>query len=259
MNECWMTSRLTWLYIFFAHALGCHSQSYTSSSIFAHNDYTQPVPLQRAYQHQVGFIEADVFLKGNELLVAHTRLELNKRKTLETLYLAPLSKLVIKNNGSIYPGADKTLTLMIDLKTEGVATLNVLVAQLKKFQLLLSCKTFQVAISGNVPAPTLWKNYPMYIYFDGRPGIAYTEDQLNRIKLISTSFKDHTSWNGKGVLSDDDRQKITGVINATHAKGKPIRFWAIPDFANAWTTLMKLQVDIINTDDVAGLVTVIKN
>ncbi len=237
----------------------CQAQSYTASSIFAHNDYAQPVPLYAAYQFEVGFIEADIFLKGNELLVAHTQLELNKRKTLETLYLTPLSKLMLQNNGSIYPVADKTLTLMIDLKTEGVATLNVLVAKLKKFQPLLLCKTFKVAISGNVPDPTLWKNYPMYIYFDGRPGIAYTEDQLKRVNIISTSFKDHSSWNGKGVLSDDDRQKLTDVINATHAKGKPIRFWSIPDFANAWTTLMKLQVDIINTDDVAGLAAITKN
>lgn len=247
------------LLLYIINGCDCLAQPHTASSIFAHNDYAQPVPLYTAYQYEVGFIEADVFLKGNDLLVGHTRLELNKRKTLKTLYLTPLSKLVLKNNGSIYPVADKTLTLMIDLKTEGVTTLNTLVDQLKKFPSLLLCQSFQVAISGNVPDPTLWKNYPMYIYFDGRPGIAYTEDQLKRIKLISTSFKAHTSWNGKGVLSDDDRQKIVEVINATHAKGKPIRFWAIPDFANAWTTLMKLQVDIINTDDVAGLATTIKN
>jgi alkaline phosphatase len=234
------------------------AQQYTSSSIFAHNDYVQPVPLQTAYQHEVGFIEADVFLRGNNLLVAHTRLEINKEKTLDRLYLEPLNKLISKNNGFIYPSQARNLTLMIDLKTEGIATLNTLVTILKKYPQLLACKTFQVAVSGDVPDPALWKNYPDFIHFDGRPTIIYTPDQLERISLISDSFRNYSRWNGKGDLENTDLEKITKVVQEIHAKGKRIRFWAIPDFDDGWTKLMELQVDVLNTDHVTELSSVLK-
>src|SRR5690349_3094875 len=66
------------------------AQHYTSASIFAHNDYVRSNPFHTAYNLRVGYIEADVFLVDNALLVAHTRLEINPDKTLERLYLEPL-------------------------------------------------------------------------------------------------------------------------------------------------------------------------
>jgi alkaline phosphatase len=233
-------------------------QQYTSSSIFAHNDYAKPVPLQTAYNLQVGFIEADVFLRGEELLVAHTRFQLDKTKTLDKLYLEPLSTLIAANQGFIYPDQGKSVTLMIDLKTDGVETINLLIIKLKKYPLLLSCKTFQVTISGNVPDPAHWKNYPDFIHFDGRPTIVYTPDQLARVSLISDSFKNYSHWNGKGDLESDDLKKITKIIQHVHSKGKQIRFWAIPDFTDAWMKWMELQVDILNTDHVPELSSFLK-
>jgi alkaline phosphatase len=251
--------RFTFVFLLFSNVTNGIAQQYTSSSIFAHNDYAKPVPLQTAYQHQVGFIEADVFLRGDELLVAHTRFQIDKTKTLDKLYLEPLSILVSVDQGFIYPDQEKSLTLIIDLKTDGVETLNLLVTKLKKYPQLLLCKTFRVAVSGNVPDPALWKNFPDFIYYDGRPGITYTSDQLKRIRLISDSFKNYSGWNGNGVLESEDRKKIMEVIKSVHAKGKPIRFWANPNSGNAWAKLMELEVDVLNTDDVAGLSSFIKS
>jgi alkaline phosphatase len=251
--------RFPFLFLLCSVATASMAQQHTSSSIFAHNDYVQPILLQTAYEHEVGFIEADVFLRGNNLLVAHTRLEINKEKTLDRLYLEPLNKLVSKNNGYIYPHQEKKLTLMIDLKTEGVATLNALATILKKYPQLLSCKTFQVAVSGNVPDPVLWKNYPNFIHFDGRPSVPYTQDQLERVSLISDSFKNYSHWNGKGDLESVDLEKITKAIQQVHAKGKQIRFWAIPDFTDAWMKLMELRVDVLNTDHVTELSSFLKS
>jgi alkaline phosphatase len=247
-------------FLFLLSSVGTISiaQQYTSSSIFAHNDYVQPIPLRTAYAHEVGFIEADVFLRGNNLLVAHTRFEINKEKTLDRLYLEPLNKLVSQNNGFIYFSQEKNLTLMIDLKTEGVATLHALVTMLKKYPQLLACKTFQVAVSGDVPDPALWKNYPDFIHFDGRPTTIYTPDQLERVGLISDSFKNYSHWNGKGNLENTDLEKITKVVQEVHAKGKRIRFWAIPDFSDTWMKLMELQVDVLNTDHVTELSSFLK-
>ena len=233
-------------------------QEYNSSSIFAHNDYVQPDPFYTAYRHQVGYIEADVFLMGDNLSIAHTRREIEEGKTLEKLYLKPLQQCISKNDGLVYGDPQKMLVLMIDMKTEGVATLNRLVKILKKYPQLLSCPTLQVTVSGNMPAPSRWKDYPDFIHFDGRPGIAYDDDQLARISMISSSFKDYSQWNGKGTLSRSDKEKLVSIIDAVHARGKKIRFWATPDFKNAWMQFMKLKVDILNTDDVPGLAAFLK-
>jgi alkaline phosphatase len=233
--------------------IAANAQEYTSSSIFAHNDYVHSIPFLSSYYEQVGFIEADIFLQQNDLLVAHTKEEIKPEKNLEELYVKPLWKMIKDNNGSVYSTSDKTLTLMIDMKTEGISTLNMLVKKLKKYPQLISCPTLQITVSGNVPDPGQWKNYPSYIHFDGRPGISYTKDQLDRVSLISTNFRNYSQWNGKGVLTKSEREKIVTLIDNVHTLGKKIRFWGAPDFNNAWIIMMSLKVDILGTDDVSGL------
>lgn len=247
---CWI------LFLVYAPAIAQH---YSSSSIFAHNDYIQPIPFHNAYQQQVGYIEADVFLGKDNLFVAHTRQEIDKEKTLEELYFKPLRKVIVKNKGFAYADTSKQLVLMIDLKTAGVPTLDFLVKKLKKYPELITSPTFKIAISGDMPAPAAWENYPGYIYFDGRPGISYSKEELARISMISTNFTDHTKWNGKGVLTKADETKIAAIIDAAHKKGKKIRFWGSPDFNNAWIAYMKLGVDVLNSDNVSQLARFLKD
>ena len=231
----------------------CRGQQYTTSAIFAHNDYVQPVPFYTAHKLKVGFIEADVFLEGNQLMVAHHEQEIRAGKTLQYLYLEPLKKEINENKGSVYQNSSQPLTLMIDLKTEGVSTLNTLVSLLKTFPELIGCRTLRIMISGSVPDPQMWNNYPSFIFFDGRPHIDYSADQLERVSMISTSFRDHSTWDGIGKLPDADQAKLILMVEAAHKKGKPMRFWATPDFEEAWVELMKLKLDVIVTDNVTGL------
>ena len=63
--------------------IAANAQEYTSSSIFAHNDYVHSIPFLSSYYKQVGFIEADIFLQGNDLMVAHTKEEIKPEKNLE--------------------------------------------------------------------------------------------------------------------------------------------------------------------------------
>jgi alkaline phosphatase len=142
---------------------------------------------------------------------------------------------------------------MIDLKSEGITTLRQLVLELKKYPKLTTTPTLQITVSGSMPEPARWKEFPAFIHFDGRPGMAYTPEQLNRVSLISTGFTDITKWNGKGILTEADRAKIEAIIKEAHDKGKKVRFWATPDFANAWLGFMELKVDILNTDHVTEL------
>jgi alkaline phosphatase len=237
----------------FLLSLMAGAQEHSASSIFAHNDYVHPIPFFTSYNLQVGFIEADVFLVKGDLMVAHKKSEIDDGRTLGLLYLDPLNKLVQENNGSVYADPLKTLTLMIDLKTEGTATLNVLVAKLKQYPKLTGCNTLTIAVSGNMPNSSEWINFPDFINFDGRPGISYSIEQLKRVRIVSTNFRNYSHWNGKTKMTDADKNKLLSIINDAHAKGKSIRFWAIPDFEQSWIDLIKLNVDIINTDDVSGL------
>jgi alkaline phosphatase len=237
----------------------CKGQSYTPSRIFAHNDYVQSVPFYNAHKLRVGFIEADVFLVGNDLMVAHHEREIQAGKTLQYLYLEPLKTEINDNKGSVYKNSSQSLTLMIDLKTDGVSTLNTLVSLLKTFPELTGCRTLQIMISGSVPDPQTWKLYPSFIFFDGRPHIDYSADQLDRVSMISTSFRNHSTWDGMGKLPDADHVKLKSMIEAAHKKGKPMRFWATPDFEEAWAELMKLKLDVIVTDNVTRLSEFMKN
>jgi len=51
----------------------------------SHNDYFQSNPLSSALNHGLRSVEVDVFPIGDTLYVAHTRLELDDKKTIETM------------------------------------------------------------------------------------------------------------------------------------------------------------------------------
>lgn len=223
-------------------------------SIFAHNDYQKPRPFFAAYAERVGFIEVDVFLWDNTLVVAHTRAEIRRDLEIEGMYLKPLSEMVRANGGKAYPDDAESLHLMVDIKTEAVPTLRRLVEILSGYPQLTECKNLFITISGNMPAPLDWSWVPVFIHFDGRPGIFYDEEQLERVPLISSSFRSYSSWNGKKNLPPEGRARLTEAVMAAHLLGKPIRLWASPDSPRAWAELKELGVDVINTDDVKGAV-----
>lgn len=229
------------------------SQDFTASRIFAHNDYVREDAFYAAYELGVGYIEADVFLRDGDLMVAHHEHEIRKGRTLEKMYLIPLERKIRGNRGSVFPYPDQSLTLMVDLKTEGYSTMQELVRQLEKHSSLLSCLTLRVMVSGDVPPPDRWGDFPAFITFDGRPGISYTDEQLARIGMISSGFRQHIQWDGRQELSASDRARILELIAAAHEKGKTFRFWATPDFPQAWQILLDLNFDVIVTDDVLSL------
>jgi len=235
------------------------AQTYTSASIFAHNDYVHATPFHISYQWQVGYIEADIFLKDSALLVAHTAEEVTQSRTLDSLYLQPLQQHIAQNKGHAYLDSLATLTLMIDIKTEGSTTLRLLQNLLTKYPQLVACKTLRILISGNVPEPATWHHYASFIYFDGRPGVHYTESQLKRIGLISADFKTFSSWNGVGTMKVADRNRISALITDVHHRGKKIRFWGTPDTAVAWRQFMSLGIDVLNTDHVQALAEFIRS
>ncbi|QCR24479.1 alkaline phosphatase [Pontibacter sp. SGAir0037] len=233
--------------------------NYTVANVHAHNDYQQPIPLLTAYYRQAGSIEADIFLQNGELYVAHEQEEIQPDRTLESLYLEPLQKLIDKNKGAPYSQPQRKLQLLFDLKTDGKTTLPVLVKALEKFPAISHNTAIQLVISGSKPAPSTWAQYPNFIQFDGNPAEFYTPNELQRIAMFSDSFRKYTQWNGKGLIVEDERNRIRHLIDSVHHLNKKFRFWATPDNVNTWQTLVHLGVDYVGTDDVIGLSNYLEN
>ncbi|OQP38832.1 hypothetical protein A4H97_19150 [Niastella yeongjuensis] len=228
-------------------------KTYTVANAHSHNDYEQPVPLLTAYNEAFGSIEADIFWYNGELLVAHSEKELALHRTLEEMYLKPLQTFVEKNKGHIYADDKRRLQFMIDLKTEGVITLNKLVDLLQKYPVLTQCASLQIAISGNRPDVSAYATYPSFIWFDGELQKEYPAEALARVVMLSADLKHYTMWNGKGIIPAPQLDTLQKLVTHAHALNKPVRFWGAPDFTNAWIQLMGLQVDYINTDNIKAL------
>ncbi|MBS1746247.1 MAG: phosphatidylinositol-specific phospholipase C/glycerophosphodiester phosphodiesterase family protein [Bacteroidetes bacterium] len=226
---------------------------YTTSNAHSHNDYEQTNPLYEAFDNGFGSIEADIFLQDTFLMVGHELKELNKNRTLQSLYLNPLQSAIKNNHGYPYSDKHKQLQLMIDIKTNAIATLDTLIHLLQQYPEIIYCKAVLITISGNRPSPASFKLYPAYIHFDGVLSTSYTGEALEKIVMLSDDFKKYSLWDGSGSLPQQDRQTLVDLINKAHRFKKKIRFWDAPDNANAWKTFMDLKVDFINTDHIQQL------
>ncbi|QKZ14102.1 alkaline phosphatase [Spirosoma sp. KUDC1026] len=227
---------------------------YSPAQAHAHNDYEHTIPFWQAYDQQFGSIEADIYARNGQLYVAHDTADITPDRTLDALYIQPIVGKVKANKGKAYADADYTLQWLIDLKTPAALSLPLLVKALSAYPDVFGTGgPVQVVVSGNVPAPTQFGQFPNWLKFDGRPNITYTPEQLTHIGLISQDFTKYTRWNGKGLIVKKEREAIQAVVDQVHKQGKKIRFWATPDNINTWKSLMNLGVDFINTDNLAGL------
>jgi alkaline phosphatase len=213
----------------------------------SHNDYEQKEPFFAAYREGFNSIEADVWLVDGKLLVGHDQKDLQSSRTLEDLYLKPISARLKENKGRPYVEKSKGLQLMIDIKSEAVSTLDALTSLIRKYPDLAKNKKLTVTISGNRPSEEKWASYPAFIYFDGRPGKAYAVEAQKKLSLISDSYAGYLLPGGKEL----DVVKVKKTVGDAHALKKPFRFWGNPDDAASWQKLIDLGVDFINTDHIA--------
>lgn len=215
--------------------------SQTGYKVHSHNDYAQELPFWYAYSNGALSIEADIFLKNNELYVTHAENEIEEGNTLKSLYLDQLRNL--ENSGRL-----REVQLLIDIKSETYTTLKKLVDVLNEYPELISDGKVKFVISGNRPKPEEYNNYPDFIWFDHQNLDELGTIDLSKVALVSTSYKNYSVWNGYGRMTGPDLIKVQAAINQAKASGKPFRFWATPDTKTAWARLAKLGVDYINTD-----------
>ncbi len=232
----------------------------------AHNDYEHERPLYDALASGFTSVEADVWLVDGELLVAHDLADVDPARTLESLYLDPLRDLVRDNDGSVYPGWDGSLQLLIDIKSDGEPTYAAVHEALAEHKRILERSVrghvrpgpVTAVISGNRPLETMRSQAVRYAFYDGRSGDLGSGLPASLMPLVSDNWTKLFTWQGEGAMPAAERERLHALVDQAHDAGYRVRFWATPEQAGpardaVWTELADAGVDHINTDDLAGL------
>jgi alkaline phosphatase len=236
----------------FAGSFG-QNRLYSVANAHSHNDYENKFPFETAYQEHFGSIEADIFLWNDSLIVGHTVNDIKFKRTLQHLYLDPLLHNTQLNHGYPYRDTSLSLQLLIDIKTNAVPTINRLAEIINTYPLLIQSNKIHFVITGNRPNPETFFSYPSFILFDGDLKKEYSVNALSKIALFSDNLTNYTKWNGTGIIPAPEKIIIDSLIQKAHSLNKKVRFWASPDFAEAWHQLIQEDVDYINTDHIVEL------
>lgn len=231
----------------------------------AHNDYRHERPLLDALDHGFANVEADVFLVGEKLCVAHDAPEITPERTLRSLYLDPLRARAKRNKGRIHPGC-KRFVLLIDLKSAAEPTYRRLHAILADYADIVTSfgpdgrkdKAVLVVVSGNRPLELMRSQTVRYAGCDGRLSDLNADLSGELMPMISDHWGRNFTWRGEGLMPEAEREKLKHIVATAHAKGSLVRFWATPDRRSPqrkalWRQLLEAGVDLLNTDDLDGL------
>jgi hypothetical protein len=231
----------------------------------AHNDYLHNPPLLAALEHGFASVEADVFLVGDKLCVAHDPDKVSPERTLQSLYLDPLRQRVKTNEGHVYRGGSRFL-LLIDLKSAAEPTYQKLHETLVQYRDMLTAfgprgrkeGAVTVVVSGNRPLELMQSQPLRYAGYDGRLTDLDCDAPADLIPLVSDPWGKHFTWRGGGPMPPEERQKLSDIVQKAHAKGRLVRFWGTLDLPSAardamWQELLSAGVDLLNSDDLQGL------
>ena len=191
-----MTLNIKTLFLVITVFLGVKNTSIAQNTaiIHSHNDYNQSVPFWNAFANGATSFEADIFLKDNNLYVAHDYEDITVSKTLEALYLNPLETVF-----NMEYKKEEQLILLIDIKSDAVKTLDKLIEVLKKHTYIINNKQIKIVISGNRPKAKDYVNYPDFIFFDYQELETSVSSEIwKKIAMVSLNFKQFSEWNGKG-------------------------------------------------------------
>ncbi|HWZ35137.1 MAG TPA: phosphatidylinositol-specific phospholipase C/glycerophosphodiester phosphodiesterase family protein [Mucilaginibacter sp.] len=229
---------------------------------FAHNDYSHKRPLYDALDNGYTNIEADIFLKDGNLVVAHINPFFKQHRTLEILYLKPLLDRINQNHGRIYLGYDRPVTLMIDTKTKAERTYAVLKTVLEKYRPILTHyengkvynKQITVVLSGNKPYKSVMAENHRLVFIDQDLRTAKRDTATTNVfAMASCKYSKLLHWDGNGDFPISERTLLLGYVAKCHKFGKRVRLWASPENLGVWHELLSCGVDMINTDKLVEL------
>ena len=227
--------------------------------VHAHNDYEHKRPLFDALDHGFCSVEADIYLVEGQLLVAHERSQVRPERTLQSLYLDPHRERVKKNGGRVYPNGPE-VTLLIDLKSDWKQIYPVLRGVLKQYADMLvtfhdgtkETNAIIAIVTGNRSKEMFLGESVRYAALDGELEDLDSAYKADFIPWISGNWSRSFRWRGTGSIPEDEKNKLKQIVSRAHEQGRKVRFWGSPDQAVFWRELIEDDVDLINTDDLAG-------
>ncbi len=233
------------------------SQTFMLPNAYAHNDYWHKHPLFDALGNGFSYVEADVFLRKDELIVAHTMPLFGKKKTLEQLYLKPLLNYIsTETEGEKFP-----ITLMIDIKSAACKTYEALLPLLEKYREMLSSyengiffqRTVTIVLTGHRPYKLINAASDRLIFVD--EDLRKTDNDCCHYlyPIASCKYSKISKWKGKGTMPAEDKLQLNNYVSLAHANGRKVRLWASPENKTVWATLLQCDVDLINTNKLEKL------
>lgn len=251
--------------------------------IHSHNDYTRATPLFEALSYGVISVEADVWWVNGELEVGHVPTDLQKGKTLASLYVDPLVDLLKCQNkagdglaGIFSKNSTQTLQLLIDVKTDGVTTWPHVVEALEPLRErgwltfyangTIHERPITVVGTGNTPLQLLKDLDTRDYFFDG-PLDNLDGFNATLSPLASTNFFEDIGivWQPwTPFLVANQIKKVQSQVDAAHAKGIKARYWNTPGWPSGLrdgvmaTLWEEGHVDFLNADDLAAAVNVVQ-
>ncbi len=221
----------------------------------AENDFAQDRPLQTALELGFRAIDIDVFLSGNQLKVGHSLLDLKSKGTFESLYLAPLKKLIDSKSDLIRNG-EEPLLLFVVPKSDGRLSYKALRPLLEKYADILTSVTdkkqslgpVSIILGGDSPRDIIASENPRYVSLDGRMSDIENNAPLHLISTISLRWSTYYNWKGGLEIQPAERAKLIAMIERVHKSNRKIRFWSTPDSERVWTVLQAAKVDWIGAE-----------
>ncbi len=223
----------------------------------AHNDYEHDRPLLDALDNKFYSVEADFWMMNGIIVVAHDKKEKasDYAGTLKELYLDPLQKLVDKK-GSVH-GDGIPFYLWLDIKDGGDEVRPVLHKLLKQYSML---STFTDEKVERRPVTAILTG-------DAKSKSAYVDEYSKRWACRDSNYYDkkdpkadrkwrwyalkwsnYVKWYGKEPIRPEELKKWKTIVDDIHAKGRKVRFYAVPDNKMYWQKALEVGVDQINTD-----------
>jgi len=229
---------------------------------YSHNDYCHNRPLFDALENGFMHIEADIFLKNDKLIVAHVFPYFKDHRTLETLYLQPLSERITEYNGVVYPGYTTPITLVIDIKTNAYKTYNALKPLLEKYRSILSgyengemvYRAVTIVLTGNKPYRSIESEHKRLAFIDeDLHKVNWNSVDKSVVIMASCKYSNILKWKGEGTIPSIEKDRICKITAMGHKMGVKVRLWASPENKAVWKELLNCGVDLINTDRLVAL------
>lgn len=225
----------------------------------AHNDFDNDAPLQSALDVGLYSVEADLHLRGDEIVVKHLPWD-TVVGTLAELYLDPLQA-IVDDRGSVH-GDGVPFTLWLDLKDGSTKMTDALDALLRTYPMLTTYAEngvqdgrVDVLLTGDAAAKERMTTTPTPRPY-ARDANAFAVDDPPADaawRAYALKWPDYVPWGGAGEPPAAASRAVACLVDAAHRDGRKVRFFDAPDVEASWRFQLDHGVDFVGTDDIAGL------